>query len=243
LRKAVNRGVFMPSRKIALIFDCDGTIAEDSTTRLLRHVGLKPDPFWSRVRDMEKHGWEPTLAFMKLLVDHSKEKKQITKETLRLVGSKLALSPGIPVFFKEIRNYISHKYSSVGISLGIYVVSGGIDEIIRASGINGQYRNTKYVDDIFAGRFSYDSKGAITYPQWVVSFTEKTKCIFAINKGISSARLSQDSYGVNDHVPPHERDVPLNNMIYIGDGPSDVPCMSFLKVGGCEIFAVYTAPR
>jgi hypothetical protein len=77
----------------------------------------------------------------------------------------------------------------------------------------------------------------------VVSYTEKTKFIFAINKGISSSQLARDPYCVNDHILLADREIPLNNMIYVGDGPTDVACMSLLRNAGCEIFAVYTPPR
>jgi hypothetical protein len=76
-----------------------------------------------------------------------------------------------------------------------------------------------------------------------VSFTEKTKFLFAINKGLSSDELYKDPYSVNDYIPNEDRLVPLENMIYIGDGPTDVPCMSLLRTKKCEIFAVYTQPR
>jgi len=232
--------------KIALLFDCDGTIAEDTTTRFVRHVGLNPTKFWGDVRRMEERGWDSTLAYMKLLIDFAQEanpKVRVTKKTLREVGRSLVLSKGIPSFFKEIKEYVRRKYSKHGISIGIYVVSGGLEDIISTSQINGRYGGAKFVDDIFGARFEYGSDGVICSPQFTVSFTEKTKFIYAINKGISAKELSKDPYCVNDHIPPHERPIPLSNMIYIGDGPSDVACMSLLKEVGSEIFAVYTEPR
>jgi len=229
----------MANSVIALIIDCDGTIAEDTTTKLVSYIGINPTYFWRRVRFMERQGWEPTLAYMKLLVDWQSRQgiKRITKKILQNVGQKINFSRGIPGYFKDIKNHVDQKYGRDGISLNIFVVSSGFEELIRASKI------TRYVDDIFGCRFEYDDKGVIIYPKAAVSFTEKTKFIYAINKGYSAEVLAGDPYCVNDQIPAHERPIPLENMIYIGDGPTDVPCMSLLKAEGCIIFAVYTEPR
>jgi len=238
------------SRRVALVFDCDGTIAEDSTTRLLRHLQLDEKKFWAKVNELEKEGWEPTLAFMKLLLDFSNSKlkwaahsKPITRKTLQNVGQKLLLSKGIPSFFKDMKQYVQKRYGGDGVTLGIYVISGGIEDIIRASRINHSSKSAKHVDDIFGCRFAYDSRDAISFPQCAITYTEKTKYLFAINKGISAEMLRRDAYSANDFVPDPEREVPLNNMIYIGDGPTDVACMSLLKKAGSAVLAVYTAPR
>jgi len=231
----------MVSGRIALIFDCDGTIAEDSTTRVLRYLRIDPDNFWAEVRQMEEQGWESTLAYMKLLIDRSQEdgRRRITKRVFQNVGQQLRLSKGIPSFFKEIKQYVARRYESEGISLGIHIISGGIEDVMKASRIT----SGGFVDDIFGCRFEYRPDRTICFPKTTISYTEKTKYIFAVNKGVSSARLARDPYAVNDYVPEHQRKVPLENMIYIGDGPTDVACMSLLKKVGCEIFAVHTPPR
>jgi len=234
------------SMRIALVFDCDGTIAEDTTTRLIRYLGMKPKAFWADVRKREKEGWEPTLAFMHKLIEfaqENKKKRTITENTFQDVGRLVKLSRGIPGFFKEVKHFIQRKYGPKGVSLSIYIASGGIEDIIRASRINGRLGRNTYVDDIFACRFAYDSDGVICFPKSIVTFTEKTKLLFAINKGLTSSDLAEDPYCVNDQILPHDRPVPFQNMIYIGDGPTDVPCMSFLKGRAAEIFAVYTEPR
>jgi len=231
------------SKRIALIFDCDGTISEDTTTKLLKHVGLTPRTFWSDARRLERDGWEPALAYMHLLIQYAR-KKPITAATFKKVAKKVVLSGGIPKFFFDMKAYVARRFGRQGVSLDVFVVSGGIEEILRATALGRRGRSDQpAVDDFFGCRFAYDDSGNITFPRVAITFTEKTKALFAINKGISSTELAADPYRVNDHVSPDERQVSLKNMIYIGDGPTDVPCMSLLKQQGCEIFAVYTQPR
>lgn len=102
-------------------------------------------------------------------------------------------------------------------------MSGGIAELIRGLKI------ARYMKEIFACEFEFDPDTGIPIAiKATVSFTEKTKFIYAINKNISGERLRSNPYSVNDVVAKEKRRIPLHNMIYVGDGPSDIPCFSMI---------------
>lgn len=42
------------------------------------------------------------------------------------------------------------------------------------------------------------------------------------------------------YVPKHERAVPFENMVFIGDGATDIPCFRLIKDQGGLSVAVYT---
>ena len=89
---------------------------------------------------------------------------------------------------------------------------------------------------MFAGEFLYDENGVACWPKNVVNYTTKTQFLFRINKGVLDISNDDD---LNRFTPEEDRPVPFRNMIYIGDGLTDVPCMKLVKVnGGCSI-AVY----
>jgi hypothetical protein len=107
--------------------------------------------------------------------------------------------------------------------INFYIISGGLEEIIRGTAL------AKHMNGIFGSNFDYDpSKNHPFAIKSVISFTEKTKFVFAINKGISEKVARTDPYRVNDSIPDKERRIPFKNMIYIGDGPSDIPCLSLI---------------
>ena len=44
---------------------------------------------------------------------------------------------------------------------------------------------------------------------------------------------------LNRYMPENERPIPFRNMIYIGDGITDVPCMKLVWSNGGQSIAVY----
>jgi hypothetical protein len=115
------------------------------------------------------------------------------------------------------------KFKEAGLQLSYYIISGGIGDIIRSVPIARLFR------EIWACEFDYDSAGRVKCVKATVSFTEKTKYRFYINKGISGAQSRVTPYAVNAEFATEDRAVPLGQMVYVGDGPSDVPCMSIIQ--------------
>lgn len=114
-------------------------------------------------------------------------------------------------------------FHSARIKIELSIISGGIEEIIKFSDI------AQKATEIYGCSFSFDDKGVAIGIKRSVTFTEKTKFIFAINKGIAASELLKKPYRVNDVIKAEERRVPFEHMIYIGDGPSDIPCFSMIK--------------
>jgi hypothetical protein len=222
---------------IALIFDCDDTLCEDSTTFLLTKLRIDADTFWRSVNLMVRKGWDPQLATMrKLLRIVNGEKIRLTNQKLRETGARIDFFPGIPGIFEELKEYLNEleEAEDQGMTIEYYVVSSGFEEIIRGSII------ASHMTDIFGCTFDVNPQtGIIRFPKSVVSFTEKTKFIFAINKGISGLKLKKSPYDVNKVVEEEQRRIPFHNMTYIGDGPSDIPCFSLLLKNKGYAIGVY----
>lgn len=212
---------------IALIFDCDDTLCEDTTSFLLENLGIDVDKFWRSVNLMVRKGWDPPLAYMRKLIRMNRSGKiKLTNRSLRKIGSEISFFPGIPEFFDNLKEYVTEidEVKDLGIRIEYYVISSGFEELIRGSII------TPYVNDIFGCTFETGAEtGLLRFPKSIVTFTEKTKFIFAINKGISGELLRKSPYEVNNNVEEKDRRIPFCNMLYIGDGPSDIPCFSLLK--------------
>jgi phosphoserine phosphatase len=222
-----------PQNTIALIFDFDDTLTDDSTTQLLEHFGIDAKDFWqSKAKSLVDNGWDPTLAYLKLMLDNVGDGKpfgRLSNDGLRQFGTKLKFYSGLPALFKDLRKSVAaFTFSKPGIEF--YVISGGLEEVIRGSKIASHF------DGIWGCQFAEEG-GEIRHVKRPISFTEKTKYIFEINKGINVKQ--HGPYTVNEGVKPEDRRIPISNMIYVGDGLTDVPCFSLLKKFGGQSFGVF----
>lgn len=212
------------SKVIGIVFDFDETLGPDTISFVLSQQNISPFKFWKEVNSMVASGWDPPLAYMHLLLKLSKEKKlDISKESLKKIGKKLPLFPGLPLGLKELKKSRTN--------LEIYIISGGLEEVIRSTKL------APFIDGVFGCTFAYNSDD--TQPigiQSAISFTEKTRFLHGIRKGIDPITLRKDPYRVNDSIPPDMQKIPFSRMIYIGDGPSDIPCLSpVVRDGGIGI--------
>ena len=126
-----------------------------------------------------------------------------------------------------------NKYGALfGAQVEHYVISSGLREIIDGSAIAGAFK------EIYASEFLYDGEGRPVWPRLAVNFTAKTQFVYRINKGVLDV---SDDRTLNDSMPDDSKRVPFTNMIYLGDGLSDVPCMKMMRAYGGQAIAVYQA--
>ena len=223
-----------PQNVIAIVFDFDDTLTDDSTTKLLEHHGIDSQNFWKHDFDkLVKTGWDPTLGYLHLILQNIGRDKplgMLSNENLRQFGKTLKLYRGLPALFKHLKKLAaSHTPSNPHVEF--YIVSGGIEEIIRGSKI------AKHVDGICGCRFE-ETDGVISHVKNVVSFTEKTRYLFEISKNVVNSKRDTP-YAVNTKVDQSALRVPLRNMIYVGDGLTDVPCFSLLQKSEGKGFGVF----
>lgn len=216
-------------REIALIFDFDGTLAEDSTAAFARWKGLKNPQaeVYDVAAKMVATGWDPPLAYLTALQRSVKKRGLpiITKQDLVTFGTRFKPFLGVENFLRGLRKRFESDQGNqeAGLQLSYYIISAGIGDLIRSVPIARLFR------EIWACEFDYDDHGRASSIKAIVSFTEKTKYLFYINKGISGAQSRVTPYAVNADLAPEDRPVPLGQMVYVGDGPSDVPCMSIIQ--------------
>jgi hypothetical protein len=155
---------------------------------------------------------------------------KLTNKQLREFGATLDFYQGIPDIFDSLRKIVAEHTLSHP-SIEFYIVSGGLEEIIRGSKV------AKFFDGIWGCRFS-EKQSQIAAIKNVISFTEKTKYIFSINKGLNK-KFSKNQFLVNEYFAKEDRRIPFHNMIYVGDGLTDVPCFSLLNQYGGYSFGVF----
>lgn len=219
---------------IAVVFDFDDTLAHDSTSGFLNSIGIDVKPFWDRHKKLLNDEWDPIPAYLHMMIQESRRapaKARITQSRLKSWGKKIEFHPGVATIFDRMRKQARAIHAEVKVEF--YIISSGIGEIIRSTSIARQFT------DIWASDFSYNQNKEIEALRNVVSFTDKTRFIFQISKGIIGATARRDPFAVNRKVAGSELRIPLDQMIFVGDGYTDVPCFSLAQRNGGVAIGVY----
>lgn len=219
--------------KMAICYDFDGTLSPQymQNVSFLPKLGISPDDFWKEVKALAKQkNMDETLAYMNLMIDKAEEKQiPLTAKFLMACGKDISFFPGVDTWFDRIKQYAKSKK----IDLEHYIITSGNEEIIRGTSINKCF---KY---IFACRFAYDyvyGQLIAKKPAAAVNYTNKTQHLFRINKGILNYWQNDE---VNKYTPKEKKYIDFKNMLYIGDGETDVPCMKMVMSQGGHAIAVY----
>lgn len=220
---------------IALVFDFDDTLAPDSTSGFLQDLGVDAALFWrDRVGPLLDHeDWDPVPAYLyrMLQLSQSREHGPITRERLQDWGRRLPLHEGVASLFDRLRSRLHQAHPTV--QLEFYLISSGLGDVLRSTPIASQFT------DIWASEFHYGADGAIDFPRRVVSFTDKTRYLFHIQKGIIGPDSRNKPFEVNRKVDADKLRVPFEQMIFVGDGYTDIPCFSLIRRSGGVAFGVW----
>jgi len=244
---------------IACIWDFDKTlIPEYMQSPLFRRYGIDEATFWQETNKLAEHyrqrGYHlsPEIAYLNHLLTYvlAGPLRGLNNKILRDCGADIKFYQGLPEFFERAKGFVQERseYVKHDITLEHYVVSTGIAPMIRGSAIAG------HLDGIWACEFiesplqpgflnqkelSIDATAEIAQIGMVIDNTTKTRAIFEINKGTSK----NPAIDVNSKMAAEDRRIPFQNMIYIADGPSDVPSFSVVKGNGGKAFAVYNPDK
>lgn len=240
---------------IAVIWDFDQTLTPRYMQQpLLDEYGVKADQFWEEVNALPKLYSERSVtvskdtAYLNHILTYVKHGifKGLTNKKLRELGGKIELYPGLPEFLEKVKGIVADepKFAQQGIQVEHYIVSTGIKAMIEGSVVFPHVEGVwacDFIEEVIPPgsksqmKMKENVEEPITQIGYMLDNTTKTRAIFEINKGTNKyARID-----VNASITREQRRVPFHNMIYIADGPSDIPCFSVINQYGGKTFAVW----
>lgn len=221
----------MRNNIIAIMYDFDKTLCTKDMQEytFIPNLGMDPHSFWQEANDLrEKTKMDQILTSMYVMYNKMLEKNQpLMRNYLNESGKDIELYPGVEEWFERINEY----GRSLGVEIEHYIISSGLKEIIEGTSIGTKFK------EIYASEFYYDETGKAVWPKLSVNYTNKTQFLTRITKGVLDI---SDDINLNKKMIENERRISSSNMIYIGDGLTDIPCMKLTKDGGGTSIAVYT---
>ena len=215
---------------IAFLYDFDKTLCTTDMQdyAFIPSLGYTPGEFWGIANSFGwKNRMDGLLAYMYTMIDECRKKNiRLEREYLVSCGRSIELFPGVKDWFARINAFGAQQ----GVKVEHYVLSSGLKEIIEGSGISHEFK------EIYACEFLYNEDGLAYWPKLDVNFTNKTQFVYRINKGVLDIANDKD---LNASMPDDSKRIPFTNMIYVGDGLSDVPCMKMMRAYGGQAVAVY----
>jgi hypothetical protein len=195
----------------------------------LPKLGVAAADFWAECsRLAREQGADPLITYMHLMYKKAKEKGvRVDRGDLVRQGAEVELYAGVEEWFDAIEEYVKIRAESHGVTLKHYLVSSGLAEIIEGTRIYPRFTN------VFASEYWFDAYD-LPFPKRVITDTGKTQYLFRINKGIEDPGET-----INSHMPEEARPIPFSNMIYFGDGDTDVPSMAVMRKNGGHAIAVH----
>lgn len=216
---------------LAIVYDFDGTLTPQPMQEytVLPELGISAEQFWNEVNaEVRRTGGDPILTYMRLLVEQIEANKaHLSREALRRLAAGIKYYPGVEQWFERINNYVAER-SNGQVQVRNYIISAGLSEILEGVSIKHHFNR------IYASQYYFDHHEAARFPTIVINDTAKTQYLFRINKGREEALET-----INEYMPESERPIPFQHMLYIGDGMTDVPCMTVVKNYGGFAVAVH----
>jgi len=218
--------------KVVFMYDFDKTLCDRDMQEyeFIPNMKLSANEFWTATSNEAKNpgnNIEKILAYMYTMMKYAKRNGiKLTRDYLNSCGSKVKLFEGVKDFFVRI----NQMANSLGFEAEHYIISSGLKEIIKGTEI------AKYFKEVYACEFHYDMDGIADFPAYVVNYTMKTQFLFRISKGAFDLN---DEEKLNAKIKDEDRYVRFQNMIYFGDGLTDVPCMKLVRENGGTAIAIY----
>jgi len=216
---------------LAMVYDFDGTLTPQPMQEytVLPELGIAPAAFWKEVNhEVRTTGGDAILAYMRLLVEKIEANKaHLNRDALRRLARGIQYYPGVTGWFDRINAYVGAQ-SQGAVETRHYIVSAGLSEILEGISIKHHFER------IYASQYHFNHHEVACFPTIVINDTSKTQYLFRINKGREAAGES-----INEYMPESARPIPFTHMLYIGDGLTDVPCMTVTKKYGGFAVAVH----
>ena len=224
--------------RIAIAFDFDDTLAPDTFAGLINAFEFDEDTFRKeRYEPLKENGWDAIPARFFSLLEGAKDKnkdndteKRLSQAYLKQYGENIQLFDGVSDLFDRLTQRV--RDISPDMELEFYIVSSGLVDIVKNTSIASHFKA------IWGCELHFGEDGEAVWIKRIVTNPDKVRYLYYLSKGIDS-EPEEDLLFVYQDVPYRDLHVPLDQVIYVGDGTSDLPCFRLINQANGIPIAVY----
>ena len=238
---------------IAVVWDFDGTLTPlDTTTKTVEVLqGTESGgDFWKYVKslrgDTRQPKWEHVLASDAPIWMYALARLAFSKRVPlngeffgKFVKPHIDLYDEVPALFRRlVLLQDTTQFQSVDLKIHHFIITAGLKELVEQllpGGLVTWTFGCRYEIVVAKDR----SEPPESVPVFCMDETMKTRSLFEISKG----SFEDKDRSVNRRVPPEHRWAPFENIIYVGDGDTDVPALSLVRSQGGIGIAVYNSKK
>lgn len=214
---------------VAIMYDFDNTLSTKDMQEFdfLPKIGMEPKDFWAQANTFaKKQKMDGILAVMFMMMQKSIGTDLCSRQNLFKGGKKVEFYKGVDTWFDRINAFAQKN----NVEVEHFIISSGLKPIIEGTSIG------KYFKEIYACDYIYDRNGIPVWPSISVNYTSKVQFLYRIHKGVFDV---SEHDKLNGLMPEEEKHVSFSNMIFIGDGLTDVPMMKLTRQNGGHSIGVY----
>jgi 2-hydroxy-3-keto-5-methylthiopentenyl-1-phosphate phosphatase len=239
--------------KIAIVWDFDGTLTpQDSTTKVVVDIlqaYQSANKFWKYVKGLRgnsrKPTWEHVLAsdapiWMYALSRIAyRNRVPLNAEFFEeFVRPHISLYDGVLPFLRKLKRIEKTTlFRESKLEIHFFIITAGLKELVEL------LFPKNLITWTFGCRYEVvvaeEGGGPESIPVFCMDETMKTRSLFEISKG----SFADKEHAVNRRVPVEELWAPFENIMYIGDGDTDVPALSLTRRQGGLGVVVYNPSK
>ncbi len=215
--------------RIVLVFDFDDTLGPSTTPVLAKAANLDYERLSKQIDDMQLEGWQYAIAKAEVFRQLGQSGSRVTRQTMEGVGANYECFPGTDDFVKRLRK--SARALDRKIDLEFVLLTAGFGTIPRATKL------IKDFDRVYAGELNFDEDGYVLGVKCVITHADKVHYLKQLAEGLHLAKPSEleETY---TFTKPEQYYVPLDQVIYVGDGSSDMSAFQLIGEGGGVCVAI-----
>ena len=216
--------------RIGVLMDFDRTLASDTIDALCAEWDISREEWEERYNEPLGKGWDDILKRSWALIQCGRDRgRPLSLDFFEAAAGHLDIYRDAADLPERLKRAARDVHDDVEVET--IILSSGYAEMIKHTSV------AKTFDRLWAGTFYFRGDGEAIAAKRIISHGQKARYLEAYAKGLDLDAANEPETDSTD-LSPDDMHVPLDQMIYVGDGLSDLKAFRFVTGSGGLAIAV-----